>query len=117
MTRQLKDWRTEIEALDTEIIRLCERRVQLATELLKTLRSELSLGEPSHDADRLMLLLFETADSVVLDPKMVAELFRIITKECRRVAEQAVRLNESNGCGVISDAKRVQLIARLISEP
>lgn len=116
MTRHFKDWRTEIDGLDAEIIRLCERRVLLATEMLKRLRSELSLGEFSHDVDRLMLLLYGSGDSLLLDPKMVAELFRLLTKECGRAAEQAVRANKSNGGGVIPKNDRVHLIARLLSD-
>ena len=117
MTRQFKDWRTEIDALDREIIRLCERRVQLATEMLSTLRSELSLGELTHDADRLTLLLFETVDPSILDPEIVAALFHLLNDECRRTAEQAVRLKESNGSGVISETEQIHLGARLLSEP
>ena len=117
MTRQFKDWRTELDALDTEIIRLCERRVQLAVEMLRTLRSELSLGELTHDADRLTLLLSEPADSSVLHPSLVAALFHLLTKECRQAAEQAVRLKESNSSGVLSDTKQIPLDTRLLSEP
>jgi len=117
VARQFKDWPTELAALDTEIIRLCERRVQLAIEILRMLRSELSLGELTHDADRLTLLLFETADSAILDPEIVAALFHLLTNECRRAAEQAVRLKESNGCGVLSENKQIPADTRLLSEP
>jgi len=96
VTRKFKDWRTEIDALDMEIVRLCERRVRLATEMLKTLTSELSLGALSHDADRLTLLLFENVESSTLDPTVVAEFFRLLTMECRRAAEESVRLSEGN---------------------
>ena len=116
MTRQFKDWQIELEALDAEIIRLCESRVQLAIEMLRTLRSELSLGELAHDAERLTLLLFESAESSVLDPEMVTAVFHLLTRECRRAAEQAIRLRERNGCGV-PDRKQIHLDASSLSEP
>ena len=116
MTQQFKNWRKEIEALDAEIVRLCERRVALAIELLQTLRRELSLGELSHDADRLTLLLFEHVDSAMLEPKLIIKLFGLLNNECRRAAEQSARLLESNGHSVISDAKQNKEHAGPLSE-
>jgi chorismate mutase len=123
MTRQFKDWRTEIDAVDAEIVWLCERRVKLAIEIFKTLRTELSLGDLSHDADRLLLLLFEDCESSILESSVVKQLFRLLSQECRRVAEQVVQLNQTNNCEVTADDTRIarnpnqiDLVGRLPAE-
>jgi len=99
VTRQFKDWRRELERIDADIIRLCELRVRLAIDLLRLLRSELTLGELRHDADRLSLLLFETGEgaSSVLDQGLIMELFQLLTQECRRLAELEIRFAEQTG--------------------
>lgn len=116
VNRQFKDWRTEIDAVDAEIVWLCERRVKLAIEILKTLRTELSVGELTRDADRLMLLLFEDSDSSILESSVVRQFFRLLSQECRRVAEQAVQLNQTNNTHIAPNTNQIHLDARLPSE-
>ena len=116
MNRQFKDWRTEIDAVDAEIVWLCEQRVKLAIEILKTLRTEISVGDLNHDADRLMLLLFEDSESSILESSVVTQLFRLLSQECRRVAEQAVQLNQNNDTHIFHNPNQTHLDARLPSE-
>lgn len=90
MTRHLGDWRQEIAEIDVELIRLFNRRTQLAMEILQTLRTEISLGDLARDGDRLMLILLPnnvTTDDLVLDDKAVGNFFSSVSKECRRLAE------------------------------
>ena len=99
MTRQFEDWRKELEMVDAELARLLNRRVRLAIELLSTLRKDLTLGDLTHDADRLSILLFENPEQFNsdLDQEVVQEFFRIVSKECRRLAEEEIKLAEHNG--------------------
>ncbi len=64
MPSHFKDWRDELENLDAELIRLLNRRVELATRLLQLLRREdLTLGLLEHDANRLLILLFPNTEN------------------------------------------------------
>jgi len=99
VTRQLQDWRNEIEAIDAELVRLVNRRARLAVELLSLFRRDLSLGDLNSDADRLSVLLFQTGQHLdsTLDQAAVAEFFRVLSRECRRLAEEEIMLAERNG--------------------
>jgi len=99
VTRQLQDWRKEIEAIDAELVRLVNRRAQLAVELLRLFRRDLSLGDLNRDADRLSVLLFQSGEQLdsSLDQAATAEFFRVLSRECRRLAEQEIMLGERNG--------------------
>jgi chorismate mutase len=97
---QLKDWRDGLENLDAELIRLLNRRVELATQLLKLLRREdLTLGLLEHDADRLLILLYPNTENgpLPLKERDVLKLFSLISRECRRIAVRQIVLLERNG--------------------
>ena len=62
-------------------------------------RRDLSLGDLNRDADRLSVLLFQTGEQLdsMLDKAAVAEFFRVLSRECRRLAEEEIELAERNG--------------------
>ena len=100
MPRHIEEWRDELEAVDAEIIRLINRRAQLAIELLRLLRGEdLSVGSLGHDVDRLLILLYH-GDGIVSPPLRkheVMKLFGQISSECGRIAEREFEILERNG--------------------
>ena len=90
---RLAQWNTELDVIDAEVISLLNRRVQLAVELLRILRSDaLTLGDPEDDADRLLILLYCRAKLMTgsLDELAVREIFRCINIESHRLAQQTV---------------------------
>jgi chorismate mutase len=87
----LAEWRTELDVIDAEVISLLNRRVQLAAELLRILRGEaLTLGDEEDDADRLLIMLYRSANLMngPLDERALREIFRRINIESRRLAQQ-----------------------------
>ena len=105
MTRHLGDWRHEIESIDAELIRLLNRRARLAIDILQTIRAEISVGDLARDGDRLMLILLpngETSDESVVDQKAVRNFFSIVSKECRRLAEENIKVNVRSSCNHLS---------------
>lgn len=101
MPSHFKDWRDELENLDAELIRLLNRRAELATQLLQLLRREdLTLGLLEHDADRLLILLYPNTEDgpLPLQERDILKLFSLISRECRRIAVRQIELMERNGC-------------------
>ena len=50
----IEDWRAEIDAIDKEVLRLLNRRVQMAVEVAKLKQAaELPMGDPNRERDVL----------------------------------------------------------------
>lgn len=116
MTR-LGDWRQEIKAIDEELFRLVNHRSQLAIEILRTLRAEISLGEVAHDSDRLMLLIGPngTPRDSCLMRRRCNDCFQSSSKECRRIAEGEISSQEHNrdvDLSISDDSKRRSIFQR-----
>ncbi len=80
----IEDWREEIDATDEELLRLLNRRAQLAIEVGALKRAA---GLPLCDAtrERSIVARLCCANAGPLNNKAVAELFRLVIRESRRV--------------------------------
>jgi chorismate mutase len=80
-------WRTEIDEVDRELLRLLNRRARLAIKVGALKRAA---GKPCSDPDRerLVLTTLQQANTGPLDSRAVAKLFRRIIGESRRVEMQ-----------------------------
>ncbi len=96
MPRHFKDWRDKLEAIDAELIRLINRRTELAIELLRLLRSQDSSGDLAGDADRLLVLLYPAEMEIprLLSESAVKKLQRRVSVECRQIAEREIEISE-----------------------
>jgi chorismate mutase len=77
-------WRTEIDEIDRELLRLLNRRARLA---LKVGDLKRGAGLPCSDPDRehIVLSTLRQANTGPLDSRAVTKLFRRIIGESRRV--------------------------------
>src|SRR5262245_3094134 len=91
----IEDWRTEINALDRELLRLLNQRARLA---LKVGESKAAAGAHlcDHTREREVIERMSEANEGPLDERAIVELFRAIIHESRRIqtraAEQATRV-------------------------
>lgn len=89
----IKDWRAEINALDSELLRLLNRRAQLA---LKVGESKTASGVNlcDHTREREVIERMCETNEGPLDERAIVELFRAIIHESRRI--QARAINQSS---------------------
>ena len=85
----IEHWRSEIDELDGELLRLLNMRARLALKVgaLKK-ASGLPLCDP--ERERRVLSRLQEANSGPLDPQAVSRLFRRIIRESRRIEAQLV---------------------------
>ena len=80
-------WRTEIDEVDRELLRLLNRRVRLAVKVGALKRAAgLPCCDPEREHDVLSTL--QQANTGPLDSRAVAKVFRRIIEESRRVEMQ-----------------------------
>ena len=86
-------WRTEIDEVDRELLRLLNRRARLA---LKVGALKRAAGLPCSDPDRERFVLgtLQQANTGPLDSRGVTKLFRRIIGESRRVETQVPTAEE-----------------------
>jgi chorismate mutase len=86
-TMTIEYWRSEIDEVDRELLRLLNRRVRLA---LKVGALKQAAGLPCCDPDRErdVLSTLQRANTGPLDGRAVMKLFRRIIEESRRVEMQ-----------------------------
>jgi chorismate mutase len=86
-------WRTEIDEIDRELLRLLNRRARLA---LKVGQLKRAAGLPCCDPDRerVVLSTLRQANTGPLDSRAVTKLFRRIIGESRRVETQVPAAEE-----------------------
>lgn len=89
----IEDWRTEINALDTELLRLLNRRARLA---LKVGESKTASGAHvyDHTREREVIERMCEANEGPLDDRAIVELFRAIIHESRRIQTRLDRASE-----------------------
>ncbi len=95
---QIENLRGEIDAIDGELLRLLNRRAQLATEI-GIVKRERGLSAHSSAREREILLRARRESTGPLDEPAVARLFRLIIRESRRAAEfssQPVAVREAS---------------------
>lgn len=92
-------WRTEIDEVDRELLRLLNRRARLAAKVGKLKRAAgLPLSDPEREQQVLRQL--QQANTGPLDPRAINKLFRRIIRESRRVETQLQEPNGSRSRGV-----------------
>ena len=95
----IEDWRGEINALDSELLRLLNRRARLA---LKVGESKAASGVHlcDHTREREVIERMCGSNEGPLDDRAIVELFRAIIHESRRIQTRAA--------GQVSEAERPQ---------
>jgi chorismate mutase-like protein len=82
--KTLEDWRKEIDALDTELLRLLNQRAAIACEIATV---KVASGLPAYDGNRENQVLARVAEKNMgpLDRQGVTAIFRAIILETRRL--------------------------------
>ena len=85
--KSLEDWRQQIDALDTELVRLLNERAAIACEIA---RVKVATGLPAYDGKRESQVLARVAEKNAgpLDEQSIMAIFRGIIQETRRLGTQ-----------------------------
>lgn len=85
---KIEDLRVEIDAIDDELLRLLNRRAQLAIEVGAL---KLAAGLPLYDPDREQRIVSRLCQTNTgpLDRRAITKLFQRIIQEARRVEAEA----------------------------
>jgi chorismate mutase len=91
---EIEDWRSEIDAIDSELVRLLNQRARLA---IKVGAVKKAAGIPIFDPERESQVLAKAcrANTGPLDNQAVIRLFRRIITESRRVEAQMTEAAEA----------------------
>ncbi len=85
----IEDWRTQINALDAELLQLLNKRAQLALKVGESkMASGLSLCD--HTREREVIERMCQANEGPLDDRAIVELFRAVIHESRRIQTRAL---------------------------
>jgi chorismate mutase len=92
--KSLEDWRQQIDALDTELVRLLNQRAAIACEIALV---KVATGLPAYDGKRESQVLARVAEKNAgpLDEQSIVAIFRSIIQETRRLGTQ--RMEEKQG--------------------
>jgi chorismate mutase-like protein len=92
--KTLDDWRRQIDALDTELLRLLNQRAAIACEIAVV---KVASGMPAYDGTRESQVLARVAEknSGPLDQQSVTAIFRSIIQETRRLGTQRMQEQSS----------------------
>lgn len=85
----IDDWRTEIDNVDNELLRLLNQRVQLAA-MIGRLKQAASLPLSDVDRERTLLARLCRINAGPLDDQAVATIFQQIIVETRRLEAHAI---------------------------
>jgi chorismate mutase/prephenate dehydratase len=94
--KSLEQWRHEIDILDAELLRLLNKRAEIASELGAL---KVSSGLPVYDGrrERQILARLSQTNPGPLDQDGIASIFRCIIRESRRVERNSQpRLSQAN---------------------
>ena len=80
-------WRTEIDEIDRELLRLLNRRARLAMKV-GTLKRAAGLPYCDPERERVVLGRLQQANTGPLDQRAISKLFRRIIGESRRVESE-----------------------------
>ena len=89
--KTLADWRQEIDALDTELLRLLNRRAEIACEIAVI---KVESGLPAYDEKREKQVLDRVAakNAGTLDQQSVTAIFHGIIAETSRLGTQRMEM-------------------------
>ncbi len=92
--KTLDDWRRQIDALDTELLRLLNQRAAIACEIASI---KVASGLPAYDGNRERKVLARVVEKNTgpLDQQSVIDIFSGIIRETRRLGTQ--RMEEQSG--------------------
>lgn len=96
----IADWRTEIDEIDIELLRLLNRRARLAAEI-GAIKRAAGVPVPDPEREREVIMRLCRANAGPLDERAVARLFRHVIRESKRVEERAVEELGSPRAGVL----------------
>jgi len=85
----IEDWRTEINALDVELLRLLNNRARLALKVGES-KTASGLSLCDHTREREVIDRMCETNEGPLDDRAIVELFRAIIHESRRIQTRAV---------------------------
>ena len=100
--KSLEDWRSQIDALDAELLRLLNQRASIACEIAAI---KVASGLPAYDGNRERQVLARVVEKNTgpLDHQSVADIFSGIIRETRRLGTQ--RMEEQSG--TVKSAQKV----------
>ena len=91
----IQEWRSRIDKVDEQLLRLLSVRAQLAIEIGRGKREEgVELHDPVREQEVVRRVL--EANPGVLDGEAISRLFRGIVDESRRAAERAAEAREGS---------------------
>ena len=92
--KSLEDWRSQIDALDAELLRLLNQRASIACEIAAI---KVASGLPAYDGNRERQVLARVVEKNTgpLDHQSVTDIFSGIIRETRRLGTQ--RMEEQRG--------------------
>ena len=98
----LDEWRRQIDALDTELLRLLNQRAAIACEIASI---KVTSGLPAYDGNRERHVLARVVEKNTgpLDQQSITDIFAGIIRETRRLGTQ--RMQEQSG--TVKSAQRV----------
>ena len=85
----IEDWRSEINAIDDELLRLLNKRAQLAVKVGQSKKlAGVALCDPTREQE--VIERARRANQGPLDEEAIVELFGCIIRESRRVEGRAM---------------------------
>ena len=98
----LDEWRRQIDALDTELLRLLNQRAAIACEIASI---KVASGLPAFDGNRERQVLARVVEKNTgpLDQQSITDIFAGIIRETRRLGTQ--RMEEQSG--TVKSARRI----------
>lgn len=91
----IQEWRSRIDKVDEQLLRLLSVRAQLAIEIGRSKQEEgVEVYDPVREREVVRRVL--EANPGVLDGEAIARLFGEIVNESRRAAEQAAEAREAS---------------------
>ncbi len=85
----IEDWRTQINALDTELLQLLNKRARLALKVGES-KAASGLSLCDHTREREVIERMCEANEGPLDDRAIVELFRAVIHESRRIQTRAL---------------------------
>ena len=83
------DWRSEIDAIDGEIMKLLKRRAQIVAEIGKA-KAQKGMPVVDKERERQILSRIENDSHSVLSAEAAQCVFRCIIKESRRIQAEFI---------------------------
>ena len=86
---RIEDWRSEINAIDDELLRLLNTRAKLAVQVGQSKKlAGFALCDPTREQE--VIERATQANQGPLDEQAIVELFRCIIRESRRIEARAM---------------------------